>query len=117
MKIIRKKAIELATSLFEMETEMIGNDPQGCFAVRDWFDKYGEDCDKFENKLTSDDKAIEDIATEIQKDFASGYWKPDSDGLYNYMMPTIYGGYIDEALEKQLAVLTGVGYQSELNFA
>ena len=86
---------------------------------------YGLDSIKHLDQLTSSPEnefnatAIESIATEIQEDFASGHWSVTScnEGLYNYMMPTQYGGTITQALEKQLAMLTGIGCQQEIIFA
>jgi hypothetical protein len=43
-------------------------------------------------------------------------WEENKDGLYDYMMPSYYADYITNCLEKQLAVLTKVGYQVELSF-
>jgi hypothetical protein len=123
MKLKRTAALALAASLIELEVESIANDPEGYFMANDWFDKYGDSSIKFEPQLTSDKDnefnaaAIQIIATALQKDFASGYWTPSDEDIknqsfYQYMMPTIYAGYIYDALDKQMAILTGVGYQS-----
>ena len=125
MKVNRIAAVALAAHLFELEVEMIGNDPEGCFEANGWLDKFGDGCLEHQDQLTSSKEnsfnaaAIEKIADEIQEDFASGYWPATKkeDGLYNFMMPTQYGGHITQALEMQLAMLTGAGVQQELNFA
>lgn len=122
MKITRIAAITLAVHLFELEVDTISQEPEFHFEFNGWLDKYGELSLKHEPALTSDKEnefnaiAIEELATEIQKDFATGHWTIGScdSGLYNYMMPTQYGGTIANAFDKQLAMLTGVGYQTEL---
>ena len=120
-KITIARARELAAHLFEMELN------KGEISSSwDMSEKYGEaNFNKFEGELTSDENnefnvpAVEKIAQALKKDFASGYWKPtaedvENNSLYQYMMPTIYGGLIDEALDKQMAMLTGFGVQTEL---
>jgi hypothetical protein len=121
MKITIARARELAAHLFDVELNM-----SEISSSYDLIEKYGENSfNKFEGELTSDKDnelnapAIEKIAQALKKDFASGYWKPtDEDikdnSLYQYMMPTIYGGWIDEALDKQMSLLTGIGYQTEM---
>lgn len=122
MKIKRFLAVALAAHLFELEIDHINQDPEEHFMANDWTDKYGEGSLKHQDQLTSSQEnefnaaAIEKIASEIQEDYASGHWpqvEPE-EGLYHYLMPTQYGGHIVEALEKQLAMLTGIGYQQEL---
>jgi hypothetical protein len=124
MKVTRLAAVALAAHLFELELESINNDPEFHFEFNGWLDKFGEVSLKHQEQITSSPdnqfnaEAIQKIADEIQQDFSSGYWIARSEeGLYNYMMPTQYGGYITAALEKQLAMLTGAGVQQELNFA
>lgn len=125
MKVTRTAALALAAHLFELEVEMIGNDTKECFEANGWLDKFGEGCLKHQDQLTSGKEntfnaaAIEKMADEIQEDFASGHWSAPKkeDGLYHYLMPTQYGGHITDALEMQLAMLTGTGVQQELNFA
>jgi hypothetical protein len=124
MKVTRLAAVALAAHLFELELESINNDPEFHFEFNGWLDKFGEVSLKHQEQITSSPdnqfnaEAIQKIADEIQQDFSSGYWIARSEeGLYNYMMPTQYGGYITSALEKQLAMLTGAGVQQELNFA
>ena len=120
-KITIARARDLAVHLFDMELDM-SEISSSC----DLIEKYGENnFNKFEDELTSDKDnkfnapVIEKIAVALQEDFASGYWEPTAediknDCLYQYMMPTIYGGWIDEVLDKQMAMLTGVGFQTEL---
>jgi hypothetical protein len=122
MKVNRTLALALAAHLFELEIESIGNDPEFHFEFNGWLDKYGDVSLKHQDQLTSSPEnqfnaaAIEMIADEVQKDFESGYWSIGSceSNLYNYMMPTQYGGYITKALGQQLAMLTGAGVQEEL---
>ncbi len=109
MKVNKAAAIALAAHLFEFNG---------------WLDKFGEVSLKHQEQLTNSPenefnaKAIDKIALEIQQDFASEHWTARSqEGLYNYMMPTKYGGHITQALEMQLAMLTGAGVQQEINFA
>jgi hypothetical protein len=121
MKVSKTRAKELAHHLIELELNR--GEISSSF---DLIEKYGENnFNKFEGELTSDENnefnaaVIEKMATAIQEDFASGYWEPTdedikNDSLYQYMMPTIYGGWIDEALDKQMAMLTGIGFQTEL---
>jgi len=122
MKISRIAAVALAAHLFELEVDTINQEPEFHFEFNGWLDKYGDDSLKRAEQVTSSKEnefnapSIETLATEIQKDFESGHWSIGScdSGLYNYMMPTQYGGHIVQALEKQLAMLTKVGYQQEL---
>jgi len=123
-KITIARARDLAVHLFDMELDM-SEISSSC----DLIEKYGENnFNKFEDELTSDKDnkfnapVIEEIAQALKRDFASGYWVPtDEDvkdnALYQYMMPTIYGGLIDGALDKQMAMLTGIGFQMEIGFA
>jgi hypothetical protein len=125
MKVNRTLALALAAHLFELEIDHINQDPEEHFMVNDWTSKYGESSLKHQDQLTSSPEnefnaaAIQELAKEIQDDFASGHWSVTScdSGLYNYMMPTQYGETIAKALEQQLAMITGVGIQQELNFA
>lgn len=120
MKVSRIAAVALAAHLFELEVESIGNDPEFHFQFNGWLDKFGDGSLKHEDQLTSDAtnqfnaQAIEKIADEIQADYESGHWIQTEDGLYKPAMTTEYGGYIVDALEKQLAMLTGAGVQEEL---
>jgi hypothetical protein len=124
MKVTTAAALSLAAHLFELELDSIANDPESHFEFNGWLDKFGEVSLKHQEQLTSspEDKfnaqAIEKIAEEIKQDFNSGFWSIGScdSGLYNYMMPTQYSGYITQALEMQLSMLTGAGIQQEINF-
>lgn len=125
MKIAKTAAVALAAHLFELELESILSNPQFHFEFNDWLDKFGEGSLKFQEQLTSSPEnefnaqAIEKMADEIQQDFESGFWSVGScdSGLYNYMMPTQYGGYITQVLGMQLAMLSGVGVQQKLIFS
>lgn len=121
MKIKLTAAIALAAHLFELELDTINQDPEFHFDFNDWNDKYPGSINKLDQVTSSPDNefnaaAIQVLAKEIQDDFASGFWTPGScdSGLYNYMMPTQYGGIISDAIGKQLAMLSGVGIQQEL---
>jgi len=124
MKIKLAAAAALAAHLFELEIDTISQDPGHHFEFNDWNDKYPGSINH-QDQLTSSPEnkfnaaAIQELAKEIQDDFASGYWSVTScdSGLYNYMMPTQYGGTIAKALGQQLAMITGVGIQQELNLA
>lgn len=125
MKVTILAAVALAQHLFELEIDTINQEPEFHFEFNEWLDNYGPDSIKHLDQLTSSPDnefnavAIQKLAKEIQEDFASGHWSIGScdEGLYNYMMPTQYGGIITKTLEKQLAMLTGAGIQQELNFA
>lgn len=111
-----KKFIELAALLFELEIERIGNDSQIHFGDlgNNWTEKFGEKSIEFADKFVSKKEDINELAKMLKEDFAKGEWEADEDGLYNYMMPTEYGGFICGCLEKQLADFTGVGTQMEI---
>lgn len=125
MKVTKSVAFALAAHLFELELNSISKETDFHFEFNGWIDKFGEVSIKYESQLTSSPdnqfnaQAIEKIADEVQKDFESGFWSIGScdSGLYNYMMPIQYGRHITEALEMQLAMLSGTGIQQELNFA
>lgn len=122
MKIELTAAISLAAHLFELEIDSISQNPEFHFELNGWLHKFGEDSIKHQGQLTSSPEnefnavAIQELAKEIQDDFASGHWSVTScdSGLYNYMMPTQYGSEITKALGQQLAMLTGTGIQQEL---
>lgn len=122
MKIKLTAAVALAAHLFELEMDTINQDPEFHFEFNGWSDKYPGSI-SHQDQLTSSPEnefnaaAIQVLAGEIQDDFASGYWSVTScdSGLYNYMMPTQYGGIIAKAMGQQLAMLTGAGIQQELN--
>jgi hypothetical protein len=119
-KITKQEALELAAHLFELELDSICNDEKEHFALNDWLDKFGENSYLLADQLTTDSnnefnsQAIETISEFLIKDFANDEWARDQDGLYNYMMPTIYGGYVLYAFEQQLAMISGVGIQLEI---
>lgn len=109
-----KKFINLAIILFDMELESIGNDTQFHFEFNGWLDKFGDKSVEFEPKLEKKDKDVNDLAKILKQDFINGEFQVNDGGLYNYLMPTIYGGFVTERLEQQLADLTGVGTQLEI---
>ncbi len=119
-KITKQEAEELAAHLFELELDSICYDEKEHFLLNDWLDKFGENSYLLADQLTTDSnnefnsQAIETISEFLIKDFANDEWARDQDGLYNYMMPTIYGGYVLYAFEQQLAMISGVGIQLEI---
>jgi len=122
MKISKKDTLALIAILFTLDVDLYVNDPEFYFWFHEW-DKYGVDSIKHIDNLSGDVKNefnapfVEKMVKQIQEDFASGYWKQDKDGFYNYMMPTEYGGWINKAFEHQIANASGIGVQAELNFA
>ena len=119
-KITKQEALELAAHLFELELDLIYNDVKEHFEWNGWIEKFGENSYLLVNQLTTDSnnefnsQAIETISEFLIKDFANDEWVRDKDGLYNYRMPTIYGGYVLYAFEQQLAMICGVGIQLEI---
>jgi hypothetical protein len=113
---MRNKYFELAELLFEMELERISNDTNFHFEFNGWYDQFGSTSTGFVDDLRAKKVDVTGLAVLIKEDFDSKVWEADTDGLYNYEMPTYYGDYITESLEKQLAVLTKVGYQTEIIF-
>ena len=112
-----KQYLELAAHLFLLQVESVTNDPHGHSMVYDLTEKYGERAIEILQKELSDDhETIKDVlpgfAAEIKKDFDNNLWIGEVQ--YYSAMFGIYGGFIDSTLEKQLALLTGVGYQGEL---
>lgn len=118
--ITKQEAIELAAHLFELELESISNDAKEHFVLNGWLDKFGENSYLLADQLTADSnnefnsRAIEAISEFLIEDFANDEWSRSQDGLYNYMMPTIYGGDILYSLEQQLSMISGVGIQLEI---
>jgi hypothetical protein len=108
-----KKFIALATLLFEMETEQIANSPQFYFDFS-WYQKYGKSSLQFADKFVSKEEDIAQLARMIKSDFDRGEWTAEKDGLYNYLMPEFYGGFISRKLEIQLADFTKIGIQTEM---
>ena len=100
-----------------MQVESVSNDPHGYCMVNDWTEKYGDKAIEIAQKEISDDhetikEVLPGFAQEIKKDFDNNLWIGEVQ-YYSAMM-SIYGGFIDEIIEKQLALLSGVGYQGEL---
>lgn len=115
-----KKYKELAELLFEMELERITNETPFYFEFNDWNEQYGESSDRFVDDLRAKPEDVKTLAKMIRQDFDNGVWEVESksgfDGLYNYEMPSFYSDFITDKLSIQLALLTGVGYQTELDF-
>lgn len=106
---------ELAGHLFELEIERMNEDD---FEFEGWFEKFGANCFKFSDDFRIKKEDVIELSEIIKQDFDNGVWEVESksgfDGLYNYYMPDEYGGFIYGCFEKQLAVLSGVGYQQKL---
>jgi hypothetical protein len=114
-KNILQPFIDLAHLLFEMELQTISNDPEFHWAFYEWHEKFGANSIMFENKFRIKQKDVKELAKIIKADFDSGEQEPHKEGgLYNYDMPTVYGGLIVDKLEIQLADMTGVGTQLEM---
>ena len=119
-KITKQEAEGLAAHLFELEIDSISNDAAEHFSWNGWLEKFGENSHLLVDQITAapenefNSQAIEVISELLIVDFENGEWERTSDGLYNYNMPTIYGGIIVDAFEKQLATISGVGIQLEL---
>ena len=111
-----EKYTQLAELLFEMELERISNDTNFHFEFNGWFDNFGSNSTGSVDELRIKEVDVTGLAILIKEDFDNEVWVADADGLYNYEMPTYYGDYITDSFEKQLAVLTKVGYQIEINF-
>jgi hypothetical protein len=113
---MKNKFIQLAELLFEMELESLSNYNKFHFEFNCWYDKFGINSDQFVDSLTLKEKEVKGLARLLKKDFDNKLWQENEDGLYDYIMPSYYADYITNCLEKQLAVLTKVGYQVELSF-
>lgn len=114
-----KKYTKLAELLFELELERITNETPFYFEFNEWVDNYGEASQRFVDDLRAKPEDVKTLAKMIQQDFDNGVWEVDEDefeGLYHYEMPSFYSDFITEKLSMQLALLTGVGYQTELDF-
>jgi len=72
--------------------------------------------DLFVDDLHAKPEDVKTLSLMIRQDFDNGVWEPDEDGLYHYEMPSFYGDYITDKLSIQLALLTGIGYQTEIEF-
>jgi len=112
---MKKIFITVASLLFLLEIESIANDKIDSFAVRDWFEKFGENAEQHADKLVSPEEGIQELAEAIEQDFKKGVWKRDEQGqLYSPDMFNAYGGILDKHLEIQLGNLTGRGTQLTL---
>ena len=113
---VMKKYTELAELLFELELERISNDTPFHFEWNEWNESYGESSQRFVDDLRIKPEDVKTLARMIRQDFDNGVWESDEDMLYNYEMPEFYSDYITDKLSIQLAVLTGIGYQTEIDF-
>lgn len=113
---MKNQYVELAEHLFELELERLSNDTEEHFQWNGWLDKFGQSSTEFIDELTTKKDDAVKLSELIKMDFDSGYWKKNGDGLYNYLMPDEYGGFITDCLERQLAIITKVGYQTEIIF-
>lgn len=114
-----RKYTELAELLFELELERITNDTPFHFEWNEWNESYGESSQRFVDDLRIKPEDVKTLARMIQQDFDNGVWEVDEnefEGLYHYEMPEFYSDFITDKLSIQLALLTGVGYQTELDF-
>ena len=111
-----RKYTALAELLFEMELERITNETPFHFAFNEWNETYGESSQRFVDDLHATPEDVKTLSLMIRQDFDNGVWEPDEDGLYNYEMPSFYADFITDRLSIQLALLTGIGYQTELEF-
>ena len=111
-----KKYNVLAELLFEMELERITNETPYEYEFNEWNEQYGESSQRFVDDLRAKPEDVKTLALMIRQDFDNGVWEADKDGLYNYEMPSFYSDYITDRLSIQLALLTGIGYQIEIDF-
>ncbi len=113
---MKNKYVELAEHLFELELERLSNDTEEHFQWNGWLDNFGSKSVQFVDNLTSKEKEVKGLARILKQDFDNKVWEDKEDGLYDYMMPSYYDEYISNCLERQLAVITKIGYQSEISF-
>lgn len=105
---------QVAETLFQLQGDTIQNDTKYYLEFVGWTDKYGEQVVTVIPQVQIPEQDIDTLATRIKADHESGYWVIDNyGGLYHYTMFDEYGSYIDNCIEKQLALLT-VGYQTKL---
>jgi hypothetical protein len=104
---MRKKALELARCLFELEGESTYNDPHGHWMMNDWFEKYGESSIEHKDfKYPVLD--VQHLADVLYRDYMNNFL----DHLeYDPYTADIYIGYCVLSFERQLAIKTRVGYQ------
>ena len=113
----KTKFLILASLLFDMEAFRINDDPDLYFEFNGWLDKFGESSIKFSDDFITIQKDSEELASLIEKDFNSGEWTlplNKDEGLYHYLMPSYYCGFITQKFEKQIADKTKVGTQLQL---
>jgi hypothetical protein len=110
---------ELAESLFEMQSDSIFNDPSSFITGNEWNSKFGINTDEklrgLMISLVTPKEDIDQLAQLIKTDHENGLWTKNEDGgLYDYTMWYEYGGLIDNSIGRQLALLTGTGYQMQI---
>jgi hypothetical protein len=113
---MKNKYFQLAELLFDLELERLSNDTEEHFQWNGWLDNFGSKSVQFVDSLTSKEKEVKGLARILKQDFDNKVWEDKEDGLYDYMMPSYYDEYISNCLERQLAVITKIGYQSEISF-
>jgi hypothetical protein len=113
---MKNKYFQLAELLFDLELERLSNDTEEHFQWNGWLDNFGSKSVQFVDSLTSKEKEVKGLARLLKQDFDNKVWEDKEDGLYDYMMPSYYDEYISNCLERQLAVITKIGYQSEISF-
>lgn len=113
---MKTKYIQLAELLFEMELERLSNEAEFHFEFNSWLDKFGNNCVSYVDDFRANQEDVLKLSKMLKEDFELGFWVEQEDGLYDYEMPTHYGDFITDCLEKQLAILTSVGYQLEIEY-
>lgn len=105
---------DVAETLFDLQGDTIQNSLEFYFDFSGWSDKYGAKAKDLFNKVTIPYENIEQLSQLIKSDHEHGLWGYKNGELYHYTMLDEYGGYIDNCIEKQLALLSGVGYQMQI---
>lgn len=104
---------QVAETLFELQGETIQNDLDFYLDFVGWTEKYGEQVATVIPKVHIPEQDIDTLAASIKADHESGCWVISNGELYEPNMFEAYGAYIDNCIEKQLALLT-TGYQTKL---
>lgn len=113
---MKNQYVELAEHLFELELERLSNDTEEHFQWNGWLDKFGYNSTTHVDDLTTKFDDVVKLSELLKEDFENGYWEDDGDFPYNYLMPDEYGGFITNCFERQLAIITKIGYQAEIIF-
>lgn len=102
--------LELAETLVEMEVETAES------YVMDWNEEYGTDCNKLLDDVMVDHYDTLKLADMIKEDHESGMWTADEyGGIFSPEMREQYGGWLEHCVKKQIALLSGTGYQMVIN--